>query len=124
MPAPGDDCQALQRSLESDEARKWLRHQLGEDVLRKNSKRQISSYSLKATLFSLAAKRELKHEDRLAMGHTHPFRMADVYPEKLFFCSNVADSAKARFLALYNNVNERVQSCTIEVADSHRKKAA
>ena len=80
MPAPGDDGQALQRSLESDEASKWLRLLLGENIDRKDSARQISSHSLKATLLSMAAKRGLRHEDRLAMGHhIHPFRMADVY---------------------------------------------
>ena len=80
MPAPGDDGQMLQRSLESDEASKWLRLLLGEEIRRKDSKRQISSHSLKATLLSMAAKRGLRHEDRLAMGHhIHPFRMADVY---------------------------------------------
>ena len=80
MPAPGDDGQSLQRSLESDEASKWLRLILGEEINRKDSKRQISSHSLKATLLSMAAKRGLRHEDRLAMGHhIHPFRMANVY---------------------------------------------
>ena len=80
MPAPGDDGQAMQRSLESDEASKWLRLLLGEEINRKDSKRQISSHSLKATLLSMAAKRGLRHEDRLAMGHhIQPFRMADVY---------------------------------------------
>ena len=80
MPVPGDDGQSLQRSLESDEASKWLRLILGEEINRKDSKRQISSHSLKATLLSMAAKRGLRHEDRLAMGHhIHPFRMADVY---------------------------------------------
>ena len=49
-------------------------------MTRKDSKRRISSHSLKATILSMAAKRGLKHEDRLAMGHhVHPFRMADVY---------------------------------------------
>jgi hypothetical protein len=79
MPAPGDDGQALQRSLESDEAGKWLRLILGEEINRKYSKRQISSPSLKATLLAMAEKRGLRHEDRLDMGHhIHPFRNADV----------------------------------------------
>jgi hypothetical protein len=63
MPAPGDDGQALQRSLESGEASKWLRLILGEEINRKDSRRQISSHSLKATLLSMAAKSGLRHED-------------------------------------------------------------
>ncbi|CAL1150630.1 unnamed protein product [Cladocopium goreaui] len=80
MPAPAADGTALQRALESDEASVWLRLMLGEKVKRSESTRQISSHSLKATLLSMAAKRGLKHEDRLAMGHhVHPFKMADTY---------------------------------------------
>eukprot|EP00435_Cladocopium_sp_Y103_P033307 s2858_g8.t1 len=80
MPAPGDDGSALQRSLESDEASVWLRLLLGEKASKKDSERKISSHSMKATLLSMAAKRGLTPEDRLAMGHhIHPFRMADVY---------------------------------------------
>ena len=80
MPAPAEDGTTLQRALESDEASVWLRLMLGENVKRSESTRQISSHSLKATILSMAAKRGLKHEDRLAMGHhAHPFRMADTY---------------------------------------------
>ena len=80
MPAPAADGTALQRALESDEASVWLRLMLEEKVKRSESTRQISSHSLKATLLSMAAKRGLKHEDRLAMGHhVHPFKMADTY---------------------------------------------
>ena len=80
MPAPAEDGTTLRRALESDEASVWLRLMLGENVKRSESTRQISSHSLKATILSMAAKRGLKHEDRLAMGHhAHPFRMADTY---------------------------------------------
>jgi hypothetical protein len=80
MPAPAEDGTTLQRALESDEASVWLRLMLGENVKRSESTRQISSHSLKATILSMAAKRGLKHEDRLTMGHhAHPFRMADTY---------------------------------------------
>ena len=101
MPAPGDDGQALQRSLESDEASKWLRLLLGENINRKDSARQISSHSLKATLLSMAAKRGPRHEDRLAMGHhIHPFRMADVY----------AREAQARCIRLIDRLIVEIKS--------------
>ena len=80
MPAPGDDGQPLSRAVETDEAGKWLRLLLGESLERRDSWRKISSHSLKATVLSMAAKRGISHEDRLALGHhIHPFRMADTY---------------------------------------------
>ena len=80
MPAPGKDGKPMKRSLDSDEASSWLRLLLGEKLDRKSSSRPISSHSLKATLLSIAAKRGLRPEDRLIMGHhCHPFKMADVY---------------------------------------------
>lgn len=103
MPAPAEDGTALQRSLESDEASIWLRLILGESSSRLQSNRLISSHSLTATILSMAAKRGLKHEDRLAMGHhAHPFKMADTYArdaparvirlvDKLFFGNSVWD---------------------------------
>ena len=50
MPAPGDEGQMLQRSLAGDEAIKWLRLLLGQEIRKKDSKRQISSHSLRGTL--------------------------------------------------------------------------
>lgn len=101
MPAPADDGTALQRSLESDEASTWLRLLLGESSSRLQSNRLISSHSLKATILSMAAKRGLKHEDRLAMGHhAHPFKMADTY----------ARDAQARVIRLVDKLLLEIQS--------------
>lgn len=80
MPAPGEDDTPCKRPLDCSEVGTWLRLLLGESAKRFESNRLISSHSLKATLLSMAAKRGLSHEDRLAMGHhAHPFKMADVY---------------------------------------------
>lgn len=101
MPAPADDGTALQRSLESDEASTWLRLLLGESSSRLQSNRLISSHSFKATILSMAAKRGLKHEDRLAMGHhAHPFKMADTY----------ARDAQARVIRLVDKLLLEIQS--------------
>ena len=101
MPAPAEDGTAQKRALESDEASVWLRLILGEDMERKNSSRQISSHSLKATLLAMAAKRGLKHEDRLAMGHhVHPFKMADTY----------ARDAQARTIRLLDKLLLEIRS--------------
>ena len=101
MPALAEDGTAQRRALESDEASVWLRLILGEDMDRKNSSRQISSHSLKATLLAMAAKRGLKHEDRLAMGHhAHPFKMADTY----------ARDAQARTIRLIDKLLLEIRS--------------
>ena len=80
MPAPGEDDTPCVRPLDCSEVGTWLRLLLGERAKRTDSRRLISSHSLKATLLSMAAKRGLSLEDRLSMGHhAHPFKMADVY---------------------------------------------
>ena len=74
---------------------------VGECIYKKDSARQISSHSLKATSLSMAAKRGLRHEDRLAMGHhIHPFRMADGY----------AREAQARCIRLVDRLPVEIKS--------------
>ena len=75
MPAPDSSGRATVRALDSDECGAWLCKLLeGREGMR------TTSHSLKSTTLSCCAKYGIRYEDRLALGgHSHPYRMADVY---------------------------------------------
>ena len=75
MPAPDSSGRATVRALDSDECGAWMCKLLeGREGMR------TTSHSLKSTTLSYCAKYGIGYEDRLALGgHSHPYRMADVY---------------------------------------------
>ena len=79
FPAPAADGSATVRSLDTDEAGRWLRTLLfGSPALLGD--RRVSSHSFKATMLSYAAKRGVSVDVRLMLGyHSTPHRMALVY---------------------------------------------
>ena len=79
FPAPAADGSATVRSLDTDEAGRWLRTLLfGSPALL--GERRVSSHSFKATMLSYAAKRGVSVDVRLMLGyHSTPHRMALVY---------------------------------------------
>ena len=75
MPAPDSNGKPTVRALDTDECGTWL-----EKLLTSRECLRTTSHSLKATVLSYCAKYGMSHEDRLALGgHSHPYRLADVY---------------------------------------------
>jgi hypothetical protein len=77
MPAPDIALEATKRPVSTREAKLWIEHLLGSDVVGKS---KLTSHSCKCTCLSFLAKRGASIEDRLVLGyHSNKMRMALVY---------------------------------------------
>ena len=78
MPAPDSSLEPTKRPISTLEAKKWIHHLLGPELLKPGAK--LTSHSCKCTCLSFLAKRGVNFEDRLVLGyHTNKLRMAMTY---------------------------------------------
>ena len=78
MPAPDSSLEPTKRPISTSEAKKWIRHLLGPELVREDAK--LTSHSCKCTCLSFLAKRGANFEDRLVLGyHANKLRMAMTY---------------------------------------------
>lgn len=103
MPAPGPDLSPTKRALTTGEAKKWLHHLLGPDLIGESDR--LTTHSCKATCLSFMAKRGVNLEDRLVLGyHSNKLRVGLTYSR---------DGA-ARPLALLAHVLKEIQDGIFE----------
>lgn len=109
MPAPDIALEATKRPVSTREAKLWIEHLLGSDVVGKS---KLTSHSCKCTCLSFLAKRGASIEDRLVLGyHSNKMRMALVYSR---------DSI-ARPLALLSHVSMEIRTGLFEPDNSRRR---
>ena len=78
MPAPDSCLEPTKRPISTSEAKKWILHLLGPELVRSDAK--LTSHSCKCTCLSFLAKRGANFEDRLVLGyHANKLRMAMTY---------------------------------------------
>ena len=78
MPAPDSCLEPTKRPISTQEAKKWIHHLLGPELVRPDAK--LTSHSCKCTCLSFLAKRGASFEDRLVLGyHANKLRMAMTY---------------------------------------------
>ena len=78
MPAPDSALEPTRRPISTVEAKHWIHHLLGPELVKPGAK--LTSHSCKCTCLSFMAKRGVNFEDRLVLGyHTNKLRMAMTY---------------------------------------------
>ena len=78
MPAPDCNLEPTRRPVSTAEAKRWILHLLGPELVKPGAK--LTSHSCKCTCLSFMAKRGVNFEDRLVLGyHTNKLRMAMTY---------------------------------------------
>ena len=78
MPAPDSCLEPTKRPISTSEAKKWIHHLLGPELVRSDAK--LTGHSCKCTCLSFLAKRGANFEDRLVLGyHANKLRMAMTY---------------------------------------------
>ena len=103
MPAPDSSLEPTKRPISTMEAKKWIHHLLGPEMLKPGAK--LTSHSCKCTCLSFLAKRGVNFEDRLVLGyHTNKLRMAMTYSR---------DSA-ARPLAILAQVLQEIRDGVLD----------
>ena len=103
MPAPDSALEPTRRPISTAEAKRWIHHLLGPELVKAGAK--LTSHSCKCTCLSFMAKRGVNFEDRLVLGyHTNKLRMAMTYSR---------DSA-ARPLAILSQVLTEIREGTFD----------
>ena len=103
MPAPDSALEPTRRPISTAEAKRWIHHLLGPELVKPEAK--LTSHSCKCTCLSFMAKRGVNFEDRLVLGyHTNKLRMAMTYSR---------DSA-ARPLAILAQVLSEIRDGTFD----------
>ena len=103
MPAPDSVLEPTRRPISTAEAKRWIHHLLGPELVKPGAK--LTSHSCKCTCLSFMAKRGVNFEDRLVLGyHTNKLRMAMTYSR---------DSA-ARPLAILAQVLTEIREGTFD----------
>ena len=103
MPAPDSALEPTRRPISTAEAKRWIHHLLGPELVKAGAK--LTSHSCKCTCLSFMAKRGVNFEDRLVLGyHTNKLRMAMTYSR---------DSA-ARPLAILSQVLMEIREGTFD----------
>ena len=78
MPAPDSNLEPTRRPISTSEAKQWMHHLLGQDLMRPGAR--LTSHSCKCTCLSYLAKRGAGYEDRLVLGyHSNKLRMTLTY---------------------------------------------
>ena len=103
MPAPDSVLEPTRRPISTAEAKRWIHHLLGPELVKPGAK--LTSHSCKCTCLSFMAKRGVNFEDRLVLGYrTNKLRMAMTYSR---------DSA-ARPLAILAQVLTEIREGTFD----------